>query len=52
MSTSLLYYAFGIRGYDHINTKFAGGAGIGSAANITIRVPLPILRGRHQALTV
>jgi transposase len=26
MSTSLLYHAFGVRGYDHINTKFAGGA--------------------------
>jgi len=25
MSTSLLYHAFGIRGYNHVNTQFIGG---------------------------
>jgi len=26
MSTSLLYYGFGVHGYDYINSKFNGGA--------------------------
>jgi hypothetical protein len=26
MSTSLMYYGFGIRGYDYVNSKYAGGA--------------------------
>jgi len=26
MSTSLLYHAFGLRGYDYVNTKYEGGA--------------------------
>ena len=28
MSTSLLYHAFGIRGYDHVRTDYQGGATI------------------------
>ena len=26
MSTSLLYHGFGVKGYDHVNTKYQGGA--------------------------
>ena len=26
MSTNLLYYGFGVRGYDYVNSKYEGGA--------------------------
>src|SRR6266853_4102264 len=39
MSTSLLYHAFGIRGYHHVKTDFVGGRTI-----FTIRKPAHLLR--------
>ena len=42
MSTSLLYHAFGIRGYTHVNTKYKEGAVI-----FTVEQDVTALRCAH-----
>ena len=47
MSTSLLYHAFGIRGYNHVNTQFIGGDVFFWVEEKTENLRCPICRSRH-----
>jgi len=47
MSTSLLYHAFGIRGYNHVNTQFIGGDVFFWVEEKTEYLRCPICRSRH-----
>lgn len=47
MSTSLMYHAFGIRGYTHVRTEYVGGAVHFHIAEPAERRRCPRCRGRH-----
>lgn len=47
MSTSLLYHAFGIRGYNHVNTQFLGGEVFFWIEEKSENLRCPICRYRH-----
>jgi transposase len=47
MSTSLLYHAFGIRGYNHVNTQFIGGDVFFWIEDKPENLRCPVCRSRH-----
>jgi transposase len=50
MSTSILYHAFGLVGYDYVGTRYAGGAVIFSIRRKREKVRCPICRSRDVVL--
>lgn len=50
MSTSLLYHAFGIRGYEYVNTRYEGGEIIFTIRHRTEKLRCPCCQGRNLIL--